>query len=161
MIEDLARAIHLGRAVLFVSAGVSMGLGLPSWGDLTAKMANDLGYEPDILIGPGANYLTIAEFYKLEKGKIGALRSWMDREWNVKDDKILGSRVHNQSADLGFRFIYTTNFDSNLERMFDLRKINYAKIANAKDISLADPDLPHIVKFHGDFEDDNSIFLTE
>jgi hypothetical protein len=39
--------------------------------------------------------------------------------------------------------------------------IKYAKIANAKDISLADPDLPHIVKFHGDFEDDNSIVLTE
>jgi hypothetical protein len=46
-----------------------MGLGLPSWGELTEKMANDLGYEPEILIGPGTNYLTIAEFYKLEKGK--------------------------------------------------------------------------------------------
>ena len=161
MLDDLARAVHLGRAVLFVGAGVSMDLGLPSWGELTAKMAHDLGYEPDILIGPGANYLTIAEFYKLEKGKIGALRSWMDREWNVEDKKILGSKVHNQIVDLGFRFIYTTNFDSNLERIFDLRMIKYAKIANAKDISLADPEFPHIVKFHGDFEDDLSIVLTE
>jgi hypothetical protein len=30
----------------------------------------------------------------------------------------------------------------------------------SKDISLADPELPHIVKFHGDFEDDTSIVLT-
>jgi hypothetical protein len=106
MLDDLARAIHLRRAVLFVGAGVSMGLGLPSWRELTAKMARDLGYEPGILIGPDANYLTIAEFYKLEKGKIGALRSWMDREWNVEDDKISASRIHNQIVDLGFRFIY-------------------------------------------------------
>ena len=124
-------------------------------------MAADLGYEPDILIGPDANYLTIAEFYKLEKGNIGALRSWMDREWNIKDSKIRASRIHNQIADLKFRFIYTTNYDRNLERIFDIKSIKYCKISNAKDISLDDPSLPHIVKFHGDFEDDNSIVLTE
>jgi hypothetical protein len=161
MLDDLARAIHLRRAVLFVGAGVSMGLGLPSYTDLTRKMAEDLGYEPDILIGPNTSYLTIAEFYKLEKGKIGALRSWMDREWNVEDSKIRNSKVHNQIVDLEFRFIYTTNYDRNIERIFDLRGVRYAKVINAKDIADANPDLPHIVKFHGDFEDDNSIILAE
>jgi hypothetical protein len=161
MLDDLARAIHLRRAVLFVGAGVSMGLGLPSWRELTVKMAQELEYEPEILIGPGADYFTIAEFYKLGKGTIGALRSWMDREWNIADEKLLESRIHNQIVDLNFRFIYTTNYDRNLERIFDLRSARYAKIANAKDISLADLDIPHIVKFHGDFEDDNSMVLTE
>ncbi|MGY3354351.1 hypothetical protein ACVWZK_001014 [Bradyrhizobium sp. GM0.4] len=140
---------------------MSAGLGLPSWRTLTAKIAEELGYDPDILVGSGESYLTIAEYYKLEKGKIGELRSWMDREWNVPDAKLLASKVHNHIVDLQFRFIYTTNYDRNLERIHSLRKSKFSKIANAKDVSLADPDVTHIVKFHGDFDDDHSIVLTE
>jgi hypothetical protein len=161
MLDDLARAIHQRRAVLFAGAGLSMGLGLPSWGQLIDHMAGELGYDPKILVGPSANYLTLAEYYKLEKGKIGSLRSWMDREWNVPDSKIIASAVHNQIVELNFRFIYTTNYDRNLEKIYELKKIKFAKIVTAKDISLADPEIPHIVKFHGDFDDDNSIVLTE
>jgi len=138
-----------------------MGLGLPSWNELVQHMAMELGYEPEVLVSPGASYLTIAEYYKLERGKIGGLRSWMDREWNVADDKLRNSKVHNQIVDLDFQYIYTTNYDRNIERSHTLRGKRFAKIANAKDVSTAEPDLPHIVKFHGDFDDDNSIVLTE
>jgi hypothetical protein len=161
VIDTLARAIQDGRVVLFVGAGVSMTVGLPSWKKLIEHMANDLGYDPSVLVSPTTSYLTVAEFYKLEKGKIGSLRSWMDREWNVEDSKLETSLVHNQIFDLNFKIIYTTNYDRNLERTYELRKEPFAKIANAKDISLAKPDLTHIVKFHGDFDDDNSIVLTE
>jgi hypothetical protein len=85
----------------------------------------------------------------------------MDREWDVDTAKLEASKIHNQIVDLDFRFIYTTNYDRNLERIYELRGARCAKIANAKDVSLADPDVPHIVKFHGDFDDDNSIVLTE
>ena len=161
MLDGLARSISQRRVVLFVGAGVSMSLGLPSWNELVQHMAIELGYDPAILVSPGATYLTIAEYYKLEKGKIGGLRSWMDREWNVPDDKLRDSKVHNQIVDLEFQYIYTTNYDRNIERSHALRGKRFAKIANAKDVSTAEPDLPHIVKFHGDFDDDNSIVLTE
>jgi SIR2-like domain len=161
MDEALAQAIKMDRAVLFVGAGVSMRLGLPSWQQLIARMATELGFDPAILLGSGASYLTVAEYYKLEKGAIGGLRSWMDREWNVSEGELQKSIVHNQIVDLGFKYIYTTNYDRNLERIFDLRGAGYSKIVNAKDIALADPKLPHIVKFHGDFDDDASMVLTE
>lgn len=161
MLNELAQAIRERRAVLFVGAGVSMSLGLPSWGELVSQMAKDLNFDPAILVSPGANYLTIAEYYKLEKGKIGELRSWMDRRWDVASDVLEASRVHNQIVDLEFQHIYTTNYDRNLENIHQLRGKRFSKIANAKDISLAKPDVPHIVKFHGDFDDDNSIVLTE
>jgi hypothetical protein len=35
------------------------------------------------------------------------------------------------------------------------------KIANARDLTLADTRLTQIVKFHGDFDDDASLVLTE
>jgi hypothetical protein len=161
VLEDLARQIRDRRVVLFAGAGLSMSLGLPSWGQLMEHMAAELGYDPNILIRPGADYLQVAEFYKLEKSAIGPLRSWMDRNWSIPDDKLLNSKVHNQIIDLNFPFIYTTNYDRNIERSFELRNAPFAKITSVLDEATAAADVTHIVKFHGDFDDDDSLVLTE
>lgn len=161
MLEDLARQIRERRVVLFAGAGLSMSLGLPSWRELIAHMAEDLGYDPDVLVGPGADYLLVAEYYKLTKNHIGPLRSWMDRQWNVTDATLEASKAHNFLVDLDFPFIYTTNYDRNIERSFYLKGKRFSKITSMLDISSASANLPHIVKFHGDFDDDNSLVLTE
>lgn len=161
MLDMLAREIRDRRVILFVGAGLSRPLGLPSWGQLIEHMAEELDFDPAVLVGPGADYLQVAEFYKLRKGSIGDLRSWMDRSWNVTDEKLLASKVHGQIVDLGFPLIYTTNYDSNLERAFRLRGHNVSKIASVVDIADAKPDHTHVVKFHGDFSDDNSLVVTE
>ena len=44
---ELANAIRARNALLFVGAGVSMNLGIPSWKELTAHMAGRLGIDPD------------------------------------------------------------------------------------------------------------------
>ncbi|PAX09015.1 SIR2 family protein [Sphingomonas lenta] len=161
MLEDLARQIRDRKVVLFAGAGLSAQLDLPTWSGLMAHMARELGYDPDVLIRPGADYLQIAEYYRLEKGRLGPLRSWMDRSWHVEDDRLRSSRVHNQIVDLDFPFIYTTNYDRNIERAFDLRGKKYSKIVAMLDVAEAQAELPHIVKFHGDFDDDESLVLTE
>ncbi|WP_336291038.1 hypothetical protein [Aeromonas dhakensis] len=46
--EQLLSAFRQGNVILFVGAGVSMNLGLPSWSTLLDKIAKDLGYEPEI-----------------------------------------------------------------------------------------------------------------
>jgi len=161
MLDHLAREIREGRVVLFAGAGLSLPLGLPSWEELIQWMASELGFDPDVLVRPGADFLQIAEFYKIRKGSIGELRSWMDKSWNVPDGKILESTVHNQIVELGFPFIYTTNYDDILERAFKLHGRSFSKIASVLDISSAKSDRPHIVKYHGDFSDDNSLVVTE
>ena len=45
--QELAEAIRSGKALLFVGAGVSVNLGIPSWKELTAHMAEALGIDPD------------------------------------------------------------------------------------------------------------------
>lgn len=161
MLDQLAREIREGRVILFAGAGLSQPLGLPSWHEFITHMARELGFDPDVLVGPTADYLQIAEFYRIRKGSIGGLRSWMDKSWNVSDDVIRASKVHSQIVELGFPFIYTTNYDNNIERAFELSGRKFSKVASVLDISSAKSHLPHIVKFHGDFSDDTSLVITE
>lgn len=161
MLDLLARDIRNRQVILFVGSGLSRPLGLPSWDQLIKHMAEELGFDPDVLVGPGADYLQVAEFYKLRKGSIGDLRSWMDRNWSVSEERLRESRVHQQIVDLDFPLIYTTNYDNNLERSFELKGKIVSKIASVMDIANAKTDRPQVVKFHGDFSDDNSLVVTE
>lgn len=158
-IEDLAQAITNRRAILFAGAGVSMSVGLPSW----RKMIDHIRGELNILdLADSENsFQMIAEYYRLKHGSIGALRSWMDRNWHVSEDKVRTSRIHQLIVELNFPLIYTTNYDRNLELSYETRGIPYAKISNVRDIALAPDGVSQIVKFHGDFDDDSSLVIAE
>ena len=158
--DQLIEAYRSKRLILFVGAGVSMGLGLPSWRQLIDHVAEELGYDPDIYRTFGTD-LSLAEFYRIKNGRIGPLRSWMDREWHSSAVDISKSRVHELIAKAHFDLIYTTNYDRWLERAFELYGKPYEKIANVGHLSINTGTKPQIVKFHGDFDDDTSIVLDE
>ena len=160
MMDQLIQAYQSKRLILFVGAGVSMTLGLPSWRQLIDHMADELGFDPDIYRTFG-NDLTLAEYYRVTKGKIGPLRSWMDREWHAPTTDISKSRVHELIANSNFDLIYTTNYDRWLERAFEYYNKPHRKIANVGDLSSISDGTTQIVKFHGDFDDDTSIVLDE
>lgn len=161
MTEDLVAAIRKRQAILFVGAGVSMTVGLPSWSTLIEHIADELDIDLSAFKGNDLNYLTLAEFYRIKQGSIGPLRSWMDRHWTLPEEKLRTSRVHELICKLDFPIIYTTNFDRNLETAFDLRGKEYVKIVNAKDVARIREGVPQIVKYHGDFDDDASIVIAE
>jgi hypothetical protein len=158
--EELALSIKQRRAILFVGAGVSMSVGLPSWRKLVQHMTDELGLE-----GPpgqdGLTYQTLAEYFRIKEGSIGPLRSWMDRHWSVSREKVAKSRLHELIVSLDFPIIYTTNYDRNLEVAYETHNRSFVKVANAKDVAKAEYGVTQIVKFHGDFDDDASLVLTE
>jgi len=158
--DQLIQTYRAKRLILFVGAGVSMGLGLPSWKQLVDHMAQELDYDPDIFRTYGSD-LTLAEFYRITKGQIGPLRSWMDREWHLPSIDISKSRIHELIATLDFDLIYTTNYDRWIERAFDYYGRPYSKIAGVGDLTNIAKTNTQIVKFHGDFDDDTSIVLDE
>lgn len=161
MSDDLVRAIRDRRCILFAGAGVSMSVGLPSWRTLIDHMGEELEFDTEIFANPDISYFTLAEYYRLQQGSIGPLRSWMDRNWTIPEDVLMQSKVHELIVKLDFSIIYTTNFDRNLETSFRLRGRDFVKVANAKDIARVRDGVTQIIKFHGDFDDDQSLVLAE
>lgn len=158
--KGLIESIKNKNTILFVGAGVSMNLGLPSWDSLLNYIARELDYEPEVFKSFG-DALSLAEYYKLKKGDIGPLRSWMDRNWHSDNIKIKDSKIHKLIFDLDFPIIYTTNYDRWIERTYDHYNKNYKKITNVGDLVNLHGVLTQIIKFHGDFDDEKSIVLTE
>ena len=159
--DELVEAVKERRAILFAGAGLSMSVGLPSWRDFVDRMAEELGLNPADVSGPGSSYQTLAEYYRIKQGSIGPLRSWMDRMWRVSEDKVRASKMHELIVLLDFPIIYTTNYDRNIEAAFAAHERDYVKVANARDIAKTREGVTQVVKFHGDFDDDDSLVITE
>jgi hypothetical protein len=155
---ELVEAVRGRRCILFAGAGLSMAVGLPSWSQLIEHMRATLGLTAE---DTDADYQALAEYYRLQQGSIGALRSWMDRSWSVSEERVAKSRVHARIVELDFPILYTTNYDNNLEVAYRLNDRRYAKIVNARDLSRAEEGCPQIIKYHGDFEEDSSLVLAE
>ncbi|MER8512231.1 SIR2 family protein [Mesorhizobium sp. M1060] len=159
-IDSLANAIRHRSAILFVGAGVSISVGLPSWEKLIERMAKELGVDDEFSTRRD-RFQTLAEYYRIKHGSIGPLRSWMDRNWSVAKERIEKSELHRLIVTLDFPVIYTTNYDRNLELAFEIHGREYVKVANARHVAQARRGVTHIVKFHGDFDEDSSLVLTE
>lgn len=160
MKPELKRAYNSGKLILFAGAGLSRNLGLPEWHELIAHLAKELGYDPQIFNSYG-NHLSLAEYYKQVKGSLGPLRSWMDREWHRPDIDVRSSEIHTLITQGDFSRIYTTNYDRWLEVAHDAHNVPYSKVANAADLVSLTEEKRHIIKLHGDFDDDTSIVLDE
>jgi hypothetical protein len=141
--EILAAAIRRRSAILFVGAGASMAVGLPSWQSLIDHLLDELHLEPDVIDGMHSGYQMLAEYYRLKRGGIGPLRSWLDRNWRLDPARIAASRLHQLIVELNFPTIYTTNYDRNLETAFDVLGRPYAKISSAKEIASAARGVTH------------------
>jgi hypothetical protein len=160
MMKELIQSIRDKNAILFAGSGLSAGLGLPTFGQLVDHLATELSYDPQIFRTFGT-FWELAEFYRNEKGSIGQLRSWLDREWHSSKVDISKSEPHNLLIELDFPLIFTTNYDRWLEFAYDKKSKPYRKIVYVGDLTKLSPAETQIVKFHGDFDDDNSIVLTE
>jgi hypothetical protein len=161
MIEPLIQAIRQRQAILFVGAGVSKQLGLPSWNELIGEMAKELEYDSSVFQSQGSGYLELAEFYKIKKTSMGSLRSWMDRSWHTDEARVDKCPLYRSIVGLKCPLIYTTNYDRWLEIAFGRYDKDYVKIANVGDFTKIRDGITQIVKFHGDLDDDTSLVLTE
>ena len=159
-LDTLAASIADRRVILFAGAGLSMSLGLPSWRELIVCMCREIGLDADQITGPDS-YRSLAEYYRIKQGNVASLRRWMDQNWKLSRQQVPRSRIHDLIIQLNFPIIYTTNYDRNIEAAFDAHHKPYVKIANARDLAKTRDGATQIIKFHGDFEQEESLVITE
>jgi hypothetical protein len=137
-----------------------MQLGLPSWPALVGDIGEELGFDRDIF-RDFSTYLALAEYYQIQKGSLRGLAALLDSKWHGPSVSVASSALHQLIVELRFPRIYTTNFDRWLERAFEHWNRDYHRIVRVSDIVASRADVTDIVKFHGDFDDPDSLVLTE
>jgi hypothetical protein len=156
---SLPRAVASRQLILFAGGGISQSLGLPSFRELIRHISDEMGFASEAI--DTLDYPVIAEAYQVRHAQLGAVRSWMDQIMHPAGIDIRTSEVHNLIVDLEFPIIYTTNYDRWIERAFKARNKPFRKVTNIADLTAADRSATEIIKFHGDFDDDDSLVLTE
>lgn len=160
MPEDLVSKLSKQQVVLFVGAGVSMSLNLPSYAELIRQLGDQVGFDGAIFEGFG-DYLTLAEYYHLQKDGLLELQRHLQKSWRRSRKEILASPVHRAIVELGCSLIYTTNFDGFLEQAYRGMKRRYRTIRTAKDLVDLDDNGTHIVKLHGHLSSPATMVFTE
>ena len=158
--EELAASLAQRQLILFVGAGVSMSLGLPSYPALIRELGEHLDFDGPIFEGLG-DYLTLAEYYHVKKKGLKELQRLLQRKWDVPEKVVGASAVYQALVDLACPVIYTTNFDSFLERAHSARRRDYKRIVSVKDMVDLEDDVVQIVKLHGDLTVPSRMVFTE
>jgi hypothetical protein len=149
---QLVKEIQRGDCVLFVGAGLSMGAGLPGWGDLLAPLSTRIRCASDF------DPLKIAQVYEVRESRRELLDHILERTDTT------GARPTNNHlilGRLGFKIWVTTNYDNLIERTLEEIKQPFVKIVRDKQISLIRGDRTVVVKFHGDRDDPETIIITK
>lgn len=158
-IDKMAHLIKEKKLILFVGAGISNCVKLPTWNVLIKELGKDLGYDGEIFELYG-DYLTLAEYYRNEKND-DELQKKLVQTFTADENEIKNSEIYNLIAELNVPVIYTTNYDENLEKLYKIKKIPFSLISTTADIRNVQDSTTRIVKFHGALNQKETIVLSE
>lgn len=169
--EELKKRYDERRLIPFVGAGVSMSVIWghdgeqrrgPSWKEVVDYSAKELGFEIPDLARVRATDLQILEYYKIkDAANLTRLKNWLVKRLDAPDGALLASNIHTALSQLtNCDTFYTTNFDNFLEKSFELNGRNCKAVVVEADMP-RQPNVCHIVKFHGDLEHPEEMVISE
>ncbi|WKU20215.1 anti-phage defense-associated sirtuin Dsr2 [Advenella alkanexedens] len=159
-LNEIAERLWAQRAAVMVGAGFSKNAGneFPDWnqlGDLFYQKAH--GIKPDSSKQKYQNVLRIAEEVQAAIGR-PALEHLLHS--NIPDLNIEPSDLHVELLELPWVDVFTTNYDTLLERASaKVVTRRYEPVVNKEDIPYAAK--PRIVKLHGSFPSERPFIITE
>ena len=128
---------------------------LPLWGDIAAAIVTTL--YPDIEPPPIDDPLRLAQQYKSTFGRSDLHRLLGQL---VRDRNFLPGKTHSRLLKLPWRDVFTTNWDTLLERAsLEIAEPSYSVIEDMDQLPLASQ--PRIIKLHGSFPANFPLIFTE
>lgn len=174
-IKEIGRRLKnpnmFGAASLMIGAGFSKNAirlnddkkQMPNWSELAEEMYDELfpGEEKSknkIEECAGRNMLTLAQKYEVAFDK-KTLNNFIERE--IDDKSYRPGELHRKILELNWNDIFTTNYDTLLERGIELAatKWSYRIIQTQED--LPGSVRPRIVKLHGSVGNSDNYIITE
>lgn len=161
IIQEILERITEEKLILFIGAGVSANVGIPTWNELINTLSKELGYDSEVFNLLGDN-LELAEYYSLIKDKnLNIVRDHFEGIENEEDIK--NNDIYKYLTKLNVKTIYTTNYEKVLEIAF---KHKYGEdkvdsIYDLKTLESSDENKYRIIKFHGDIDKIEDIVLTQ
>lgn len=163
-LERIRRYLHLGKASVMVGAGFSRNADVPA--HIKVKQWNDVGEDiycrlqtvkqadPKDLIFKTP--MRLASQFAAVNG-----RSELDNliRDSIPDDRMHPGALHCQLLSLPWRDVFTTNYDTLLERARKGLQRNYS-LVTSKEMLLYKKS-PRIIKLHGSFPDKTPFLMTE
>jgi hypothetical protein len=157
--DALWRTPNRGLASVMVGAGFSRNAEaaipdprpFPLWHELAKRMAEGIGLAND---GKTRDPLLIAQMYDATLGR-AELHRLIERQ--VPDAEWRPAALHGRLMALPWADVFTTNYDTLLERTFSLK--NYERIVSPRDVAMRQP--PRLVKLHGTIGSGGKLIATQ
>jgi hypothetical protein len=170
---DLIEAFKEEKGGLFIGAGMSRAVGLPSWKEMLndlVELARNVSYKPNRefidscveLLDDPSKFLIVAQ--ELKDFLQDSFRKYIIQKFS--DNCPPPSKSHLKLMEYPYKFIITTNYDTLLENAYVTIHTKQAKAYTFKDSPDIAYDLwngrPFILKAHGDAnKTQQGIILTE
>lgn len=153
-INDFSTKLVNNQVSFFIGSGVSTELGLPNWKNLFQDIADKLHLNIDHV----SDYYQLAQYYCNQYSESDLKRTISPKLRTQKFESSTLKRL----LKLGFKSIWTTNFDTAIENCLFNEHINYVKVHNDNDLCCVNSnDSPIIYKINGDIHDLENIILTQ
>lgn len=152
-VDKVATAINNNEIALFVAAGLSASTGLPSWNDLLMPCADELG----IKINKDSDLYMIAQYYENEYGKPELVHKFEKTINRISTN----SNYLDAILNLGFREIWTTNYDTTIEDNLKNKNIIPKVIHNDLDLNNFTDGGVHIFKMNGDITNPHNMIMSK
>ena len=165
-IREIAEAMSADHAALMVGAGFSKNADKISSTDKYFRKWNELAdifYET--LYGekkePGKEYNNPLRLAQEVEITVGRPKLEKILKIAVPDEEYVPSEVYTKLMELPWRDVFTTNYDTLLERAADkVSKRRYNVVVNQEDLVNSN-DAPRILKLHGSFPSQRPFIITE
>ena len=153
-IAKISDSFNDGELSLFLGAGSSLDAHFPTWKELLTPCAEKLGLD----ISSIKDYFQLAQYFINEYSE-RELYSLINQKINKFDYE---SELMKIIVQIGFKSIWTTNFDKVIEKNFEYQKININSIHDEQDLgSVSLKNRVNIFKLNGDIGSISKIVISK